>query len=104
MYLKHLEEVNPDRIRVIFDGQYPWMVRNFISYTKNFLGVRFIVPKELRKGGYIAVLSRNREYVEQHFGGSEYKEIYASGNVFRGLFSTVQDKKKSYVFEYIGRN
>jgi len=103
-YLKHLEEVNPSRIRVIFDGQYPWMVRNFISYTKNFLGVRFIASKELRKGDYIAVLSRNREYVEQHFGGSEYREIYASGNVFRGLFSTAQDKKKSYVFEYIGRN
>jgi hypothetical protein len=102
LYLRKLERESPGPIRVVFDGQYSWMVKDFVLYTKKMLGLGLVRSEKALPGDYVAVLSRTREYVEQHFGGGEYKPVFTSQNVFGGLFSAAQAKRRSYVFQYLG--
>ena len=103
VYLRKLEREKPGPVRVVFDGQYPWMVRDFILYTRRVMGMDLVRADEAGPGDYIAVLSRDPGYVRQHFGGGEYRQVFSSHDVFRGAFRGAQIKKRSYVFEYVGR-
>jgi hypothetical protein len=103
LYLRKLERESPGPIRVVLDGQYSWMVKDFLLYTKRMLGLRLVRSEKALPGDYVAVLSRSSEYVEEHFGGREYKPVFASHDVFGGVFSAAQAQRRSYVFEYLGR-
>jgi hypothetical protein len=103
VYLRKLERENPGPTTVVLEGQYPWMVKDFLLYARRVLGVRVVRADQPQEGDYVAVLSRDRRHVEEHFGGAEYRQVWVSHDVFGGVFSAAQAKKRSYVFQYIGR-
>jgi hypothetical protein len=103
VYLRKLERESPGPISVVLEGQYPWMVNDFLLYARRVLGVRVVRADLPQQGDYVAVLSRDRRHVEEHFGGAEYRQVFASHDVFGGVFQRAQAKKRSYVFQFVGR-
>ena len=101
VYLCKPKRENPGPITVVLDGQYPWMVNDFLLYARRLLGVRVVRADEPQQGDYVAVLSRDRRHVEQHFGGERYRQVFASHDVFGGVFQSAQAKKRSYVFQFV---